>query len=703
MTEAHDALATASGEPDLKELTSEYALARDSAAATQRVTLAEETRFCRWDGQSDDGLKHQINLTKGETARPWDHSADTRIPLADDVINSLTDLLVAAFWNARIKVNPVSAAKRAAQECAELRALVNHFVRGPLRHELTSEVELAAQTAHTFGYAILHPYWRQEDALMLQKLKRDEILAQAQKAAPADVVAMLASLMSDPTLREQAVELLVQLFPRLRRARARQVVKELQEDGEAEFPLAQQAMNAPSVCALVPGQDVLLPADTVDLQRARMIFHRVWMTEQQLVADGATQGWSEDWVDAAKTHAKTRLTDNTTVTGWNQLTTQVWDEQNKFVEVVWAYVRQNDADGVPGVYCTIFCPDVADDYGKHYLVDYAHGQYPFVVYRTETASRRLADARGVPDVLLTTQKELKNQRDALYNFAQISIIPPLRKTGLRALHAPDIRPAGVLYELVRDEWQWFAPPPGKPEVAFSLIETIKKEVNEYYGRLDETANVGRAQMRQQRLVTNWLLAWSEVFWQLAVLAYQYLTPEELAILLGRPPVLTAQLVARHKVGLSFDVRALDSEWVLGMVQAMNQFVLPADTAGVVDHAKYVQFIVSYFDPALADEVVLDQQQAAQAIFNQVRNDVAQMALGNEAIYTENDPAAKMKLQFTQQTVQANPKYQQALQADERFRMLFEKYLKNLQMSVTQEQNKQVGRLGVEPEMMQGAN
>ena len=46
--------------------------------------------------------------------------------------------------------------------------------------------------------------------------------------------------------------------------------------------------------------------------------------------------------------------------------------------------------------------------------------------------------------------------------------------------------------------------------------------------------------------------------------------------------------------------------------------------------------------------------------DEVNQNVALMALGNEAAYTENDPTAAMKMQFMQQIVQGNPKYQEAL-------------------------------------------
>ena len=70
--------------------------------------------------------------------------------------------------------------------------------------------------------------------------------------------------------------------------------------------------------------------------------------------------------------------------------------------------------------------------------------------------------------------------------------------------------------------------------------------------------------------------------------------------------------------------------------------------------------------------------------------------GNEANSVENDPTAPAKLQFLQQIVENNPKLKEQLQNDPRVQETMENYAKNLQQSVDQEQNKQVGRIGVKP-------
>ena len=75
-----------------------------------------------------------------------------------------------------------------------------------------------------------------------------------------------------------------------------------------------------------------------------------------------------------------------------------------------------------------------------------------------------------------------------------------------------------------------------------------------------------------------------------------------------------------------------------------------------------------------------------------------MMLGFEAQYADasNDPTAPTKLQFLQQLMQSNPKVQALMQQDERFKALLENYVKNLQLGVSQQENKIVGRIGVKP-------
>jgi hypothetical protein len=54
------------------------------------------------------------------------------------------------------------------------------------------------------------------------------------------------------------------------------------------------------------------------------------------------------------------------------------------------------------------------------------------------------------------------------------------------------------------------------------------------------------------------------------------------------------------------------------------------------------------------------------------------------------------MQYLQEIAGKSPKVQQSVQSDQMTQALFQNYQKNLQMSIMQQQNKQIGRTGVTP-------
>lgn len=121
-----------------------------------------------------------------------------------------------------------------------------------------------------------------------------------------------------------------------------------------------------------------------------------------------------------------------------------------------------------------------------------------------------------------------------------------------------------------------------------------------------------------------------------------------------------------------------------------------DTGGVLNRNKLTEMMIQAIAPEVAKDLILNPQDASRQMFKDVQSDIGMMLLGNEALYQENDPAAPTKLQYAQQIMQANPKAQAALQQDQNFQALFNNYVKSLQMSIMQQQNATIGRIGVTP-------
>jgi hypothetical protein len=181
------------------------------------------------------------------------------------------------------------------------------------------------------------------------------------------------------------------------------------------------------------------------------------------------------------------------------------------------------------------------------------------------------------------------------------------------------------------------------------------------------------------------------------LSLQYLDIAELERICAVPiPKSIADIGNMYDFEVKFDIRNLYSDLVMEKLQAIQQFVIPLDSGGVIDRNKLVQKAVEAISPDSAKDLIINNQSASQKLYKDVQTDIGMMMLGNEANYVENDPTASTKMQYLQQIMQKNPKAQQASQQDQMFQMLLQNYMKNLQMSIMQEQNKQIGRIGVTP-------
>ena len=204
-------------------------------------------------------------------------------------------------------------------------------------------------------------------------------------------------------------------------------------------------------------------------------------------------------------------------------------------------------------------------------------------------------------------------------------------------------------------------------------------------------------MTQQFIVNNWLTAWSRVLKQMVSLSVQYLDGSEIERVVGMPIVMTPDEISQmYDIGISYNVRELDTDYVMEKLKAIASFVIPMDAGGVIDRNKLTARFVEAISPESAKDLLLDQKTASQKLYNDVQTDIAKMMAGMEVQYVENDPTAATKLQYLQDIIQKNPKAQQLAQGDQQFQALLQNYVQNLQMSVQQQQNKTIGRLGVTP-------
>lgn len=686
-----DKIALASDTPDIPYLNDELHRSLFYGGNMSRLTTSDDQRMCRWEGQSDDGRKHEDAL--GFEPFPFEGASDVRVRLIDDVINQLVVLLMTSWSRSTIRVSGTEV--NDAEISGAAQTLMQWLVQNKIRAELEKEAELWVQYTMQFGWSAVHVGWnrtvsKRNDIIRMEDLaiaaaQGDGLLAQAIGQIKADPNTDLGIMMIQQSLMCTDKE-------------AKIICKNLNKDGWSEYQQPYISCNLPVIAALKPFDEIAFPPETVDLQDARVIFKRTFMSEVQFRSIGKSESWDEEFVEqAVNTAGKAGYLQDSNIIPLINTVPNAVEKADNLIEVVYSYAKQLDKQGNSAIYYTVFCPTVAENlYGKHEILEYAHGQYPFIEYRRERLRRSIVESRGIPEVLYTEQEELKAQKDAIRDRTALEVSPPLM-VKKRLASQTRIGPGQLLPVNSPDEYQYLSGPSGTPATAFALMEKIELKVAQQFGLYHPQVVPTHTQMTQQFFVNNFFLAWSSVYKQLFSLSIQYLLPEEIERIAGVP--ITTTFTDNHNqfdFMVKFDIREHDTDWVMEKLKSINQFVLPMDSTGTIDRSKLITKLVQAIAPETAHEILVDQKTATQKQYKEVQNDLALMMLGLEAQYTENDPMAGQKMQAMQDIMSKNPKAQQASQGDPVFQALFQNYSKNLQMSISQQQNAQIGRTGVSP-------
>jgi len=722
--------------PNVARILKEYQQASPLGEGLFDANYCENVRRNLWPGQSPDGRKWDEWMPDGEPAEPWNGSSDTRVPGVDSTINDAVALGMAAFRRAEIKADTHNPAM--VDLVSPLSAYAHWLARKRFRRQLELEAELSLQYAGEYGYCVAYVGWERELSKRTMTVTLEQLLLLSQQRP--EFVA-LPQMILDPSLDEQTAPAIVALYKlfvtqemagrgffedeleegnllNLHLSTAKRYVREFRAEGKCAVPIPFVAKNQPLVYVARPYHEFLCARGTTDIQSAKLLFLRRTFTEAELAAK-AQDGWDPAWIEAAQktkgmlsmwgnpsgqpTIAPTNMAPSKVVGGirWYRLTQSQYDR----IEVVYAFRRVTDEDGVTGIYQTIVSPHLsqgddgqADLCAKHELVEDAHGEYPFEVFKRENLGRGLSESRSVSEIGGTWQTEEKGQRDMLFNRAQLDTLPPMRVPKLGGVDYKVGPGAQVpISPNQRDSFGKLFETGPAPTLALEIIHLLGKQRDDYFGNFNVELPPAKTAAKQEKRTGDFFAFWSRVILKMVALTVQY---DRQSILRVTGAQQLAALEPRSvldelDVTLNFDVMELDQEYLLKKLETFMKMI-SYDVGGTWDRNALMDIFGRMVDSRVADKIKLDRGAASQKVFDDVMTQTIKMVAGNEPQYVENDPTAPMKLQFLQQIIQNNPKYQQTLQQDERFKALLENYAKSLQMSVMQDQNKQVGRIGVKP-------
>lgn len=795
-----DVIVEASERPKVAELIREYQACSPMDGNWDQLSTNDEIRYARWPGQTADGKKNDAAYVAAtqKPAFPWNGASDTRIFMADGVINEQASGLYIAFRRAM-------AAQKMSLGTDTARfgiALLDHWMNPLQMEDLIDQVRLSTQYWGSYGKFFLHPRWAREVQLERRVIRLEEITTLLDAAAAEGIsiggmggeeggealppvngqefAAMLEQSKEDKELEKICAGILQAVhglyarqefrdetldLPELSPATLREAVRDLAEDGEATVPVPYVCRDELEILCLKPYEEVLVRGEVTDLKRAR-VFRRVFMDEVSLRRKIVEESWDADWVEAALKHkgkASTWGAGSATATrgsgvmhdpgkfaerGYSMLS--VNDENTGDVEVVYAYYWALDRDSVPGVFCTVFHAEVGSTaangdgpreesvaatagIGKkasdgtcatHGLAE--EGLIPFVLGRREVLSGHLMESRGVPQIANGWQREKKVQRDAVSDLASIGVIPPINKYSNS--HDGKYRFGPAVQNTVSRgmEPKFMEVPKSGGGLAHEICDRIDAEARRYFGLMNEDVPQPVAEMRAQEQADAFLMTWTLAFAMGLRLAQVNMRDDEFARITGAPAGWLEERRQERKLFgtlLEFDVRELNPEFVLKQAEAINKVVIPGDVAGVVNRAAVTKRIFHAISPKLARDGIVSETEASQQLFDRVNADVGLMFLGNIPRLVENDPTAKTKLQYLEQILTTNPNYMGALKAGAlsggvnsqqpegaenggnpavRFVQLLGVYRQNLEQSVKQEKNKEIGRVGVDTSALEGA-
>lgn len=689
-TAANVQMAPADGEgPEFIRLKSAFELTvGDSSSYLAQIRKNYETRYCLWAGQSNDGRKRARDGANNRPL-PWDGASDLRVPLIDQAINDKVAADCLAFRKANLVAVPVEGNDVARAKIVSGFTKWLLFTQVP---ELDREVELLRQYVWERGNGIMGVFWETEQEKTLDIVKLDDLRQD---------IPQIDLYLEDLELRQTFIELLRSVYP-ISAKKARAIIKDLRDNGEAGVPIVGKERSRPVLRALALGEDVFVHPSVTDLENAPAIFRLQFYTPAQLRAKVNTDGWDKNWVeDAIRTQrnaAVSIIPDSTqTPLARDYTTSDIKQRVTDLVGVVFAYQKLSDEDGVPGLFCTVFNPQLPPStsgkkhkgYAKSGLVGYRHGEYPFVSFRREHLSRRIHDSRGLPEPGRAFQDQLKACRDSRIDAASLSVLPPLMYPQGRppiewgpGARVPERRP-GEYHYADRPTYDL-----SNTEVEKGIIQSWKEYIGQPTSEIDAPIAAAKQEFETRRFLGQFSRVMRQV-WSL----YQQYGPDEVwfRVIGVKNPQQFQKGAADEEFDFYFNANANGPEETAVMIEALAKYAQTFDRNGQVNWGEMLQVGFESVDPNLAERVLEPQEEASQKAVEEEKSALSRIFAGMDEDVKQGTPP-ELSLGVINEYVQS-PDIQARLASDPLFNERIVKRTKQLEFIITQRENAEIGRLG----------
>ena len=700
----------ATTEPNLNQLLEDFTwcVQRQNSTVFRRQKQNYNTRYCIWPNQSLDGKKW--TTAQGPKVFPWEGASDARVPLIDNYINQDVAFLMAAWRRMRsivsgTEINDAAFANRMTQVLRWM--LYTQMTEAPRELRLTANYMLER------GVAILGVFWEQRQQLGYETIDMETIKGismqaeqQAQMTGQADnlmqMMIDLPRIIMDPSLEDEAVQVAALQYPDVQTTRLHKVIADLRTTGMAKFPRPYTVKNRPTFVALAPNEEIFIPPEATDIQTTRGLHRRELVTETTLRDRITSMHWDRDWVEEVIATQRGKVTtdfDGNISHRIQRVNSTGVLNVEKLFEVVHSFERKHDEDGVPGIYMTVWSPHMIKDakrrentYALRTLLDYQHGEYPFVLFERETRGRLLDDSRGYGEIAATWQQQIKTEWDSRIDLASIATLPP---SYYPPGAPPDSWGPGVGIPTDRpDDYGFMEVPRSNGALSSEVQENVREFSDEYFGRSINPEKAVLMSTMRQDLADNWLAACGMANTQVMQLMQQYM-PDQFYYRIvgsnkGRPIHSTRdEIQGKFDVTTAFNAKVLDPEYVKAEFELLGQ-VMNADTSGRIDRDEVLSVMFELTDPNLGERLLKSAEESSQSEIDDEAAAFAKMFSGQQ-VDIRPGQAYQLRLNWLQQQMSTNPTAQQMYQSNKQFKENVDRRLQQLNFQLQQRENAITGK------------
>lgn len=672
-------------DPNIEQLREDFQFTlneRDSGLFT-RMKLNFDSRHTIWPGQSSDGRKWYSRAGEDQVF-PWPGASDAQVKLVDLYIKRHTEMLLALDSKMRPRVNPTEI-----NDEAWANRLTNflRWMKDTQMTERRAENKLLANYLLERGSAVMSTLWCKKKQLQYEVVDREGVATLAlQKVKEGDKrFEDLPGMLFDAAFAADAAVLLSELFEDVPLKRLERVALDIAVTGEARFPRPAVIMNRPKVIARCPNEDIFISPDASSMEDASVYEVEV-MRETKFRSYAKDYGWDEAWTEEVIESQKGNVEFGNIQFNVNRsrqagiiLPNRGGDTRKLFL-VVHAYRRLADAEGVPGIFYTVFHPNLSETVAKHELLNYAHGKLPHTLFLREQRSRRMDDARGYGEIAHTWQQKIKNQWDQRDDRASIATLPP-------SFHppgkAPDKWGPGVQVPTQNPTAYGFMDVPQYDQGSEEVEDTVRRFADDYFGFRNEPETQMFAMNSMQMLADDWMFGHKQVDTQVVQLAQQFMPDMFYYRVVGTAqgkPIKSSreEIQGQFDISVGFDVGNLDPELKKAKLDGLST-AYSFDATGAIDRTEGLQVALDIVDPNLSERLIKPAEHASLQEVEDEQKIFVQLMAGMR-VHVKPGQAYQLRLQTLQEQFSQNQYAQQLYESNEQTKKAFDQRVKDLQQA-----------------------